>query len=94
MSEYGRWSSSQWNKEGLCLSMIVEEKEDVNKLNLFFKLSNLELIQKKNLHKKWLRKLGATCHKNSENKIIKQNKKVFPRYLKQINSKIFKQTSF
>ena len=45
MSEYGRWSSSQWNKEGLCLSMIVQEKEDVNKLDLFFKKDNLQLGQ-------------------------------------------------
>ena len=93
MSEYGRWSSSQCNKEGLCLSAIVEEKEDVNKLSLLFKLSNLQLIQKY-LHRKWLRKLGATCHRNLENKIIRQNKNVLPRYLKQINYNIFKKTSF
>ena len=48
----------------------------------------------KYLHTKMVKKFGATCHRNSENKIIKQNKNVLPRYLKQINNKIFKQTSF
>ena len=93
MLEYGRCSSSQWNKEGLCLSAIVEEKEDVSKLNLFFNLRNLQLIQN-TCTQNMVKKFGATCHRNSENKIIKQNKNVLPRYMKQINSKIFKQTIF
>ena len=41
-----------------------------------------------------VKKFGATCHKNLENKIIKQNNSVLLRDLKQIHSKIFKQTSF
>ena len=56
MPEYGQWSSSQWNKEGLCLSLVVEEKEDVSKLDLFFNLRNLQLIQNtwtKNGSKVW-----------------------------------------
>ena len=92
MPEYGRWSSSQWNKEGLCISMIVEEKEDVNKLNVVFNQSNLQLGQK--LAQKMVNRLGATCHRNLENWIIKQNNIVILRDLKQIHSKIFKQTSF
>ena len=32
--------------EGLCLSVSVEEKEDVNKLNLLIKQSNLQLRQR------------------------------------------------
>ena len=92
MPELGRWSSSQWNTEGLCLSVSVEEKEDVNKLNLFFKQSNLQLGQK--LARKMVKKLGATCHRNLENKIIKQNNSLLLRDLKQIHNKIFKQTSF
>ena len=56
MPEYGRWSSSQWNKEGPCLSLIVEEQEDVRKLNLFFNLRNLQLIQN-TCTQKWLRNL-------------------------------------
>jgi len=56
MPEYGQWSSSQWNKEGLCLSLVVEEQEDVSKLNLFFNLRNLQLIQN-TCTQKWLRNL-------------------------------------
>ena len=70
----------------------VEEKEDVNKLNLFFKQRKLQLGQK--LAQKMVNRLGATCHRNFENKIIKQNNSVLLRDLKQIHSKIFKQTSF
>ena len=86
MPEYGRWSSSQWNKEGLCLYAIAEEKEYVNKLNLFFKPSNLQLIQR--LAQKIVKKLDVACHRNSENKIIKQNKNVLLGDLKQIHNKI------
>ena len=94
MPEYGQWSSSQWNKEGLCLSAILEEKEDVSKLNLFFNLRNLQLIQN-TCTKKWLKNLVVPpATETQKNKTIKQNKNVLPRYLKQINSKIFKQTSF
>ena len=46
MPELGRWSSLQWNIEGLCFSVSVEEKEDVNKLNLLIKQSNLQLGQR------------------------------------------------
>ena len=45
MPEYGRQSSSQWNKEGLCPPLVVEGKEDVSKINLIFNLHNLQLIQ-------------------------------------------------
>ena len=41
-----------------------------------------------------VKKLGATYHKNSKNKIIKQYKSVLPRDMKQIYSKIFKQKAF
>ena len=92
MPELGRWCYSQWNTQGVCLSVSVEEKEDVNKINLFLKQSNLLLGQK--LAQKMVNRLGAACHRNLENKIIKQNNSVLLRDLKQIYSKIFKQTSF
>ena len=48
----------------------------------------------KYLHKKWLRNLVPLTTETQKNKIIEQNKNVLPRYLKQIDSKIFKQSSF
>ena len=52
----------------------------------FCKQSNLQLVQ--GLALKMVKKLGATRHRNLENKIIKQNNSVLLRDLKQIYSKI------
>ena len=76
MLEFGRWSSSQWNKERLCISMIVEEKEDVNKINLFVKLRNLQLIQRL-AQKKWLRNAMLPATETQKTRLLNKIKMYF-----------------
>ena len=73
MLEYGLWSSSQWSKEGLCLSLVVEEQEDVSKLNLFFNLRNLQLIQN-TCTQKWLRNLVPPAIETQKTRLLNKIK--------------------
>ena len=76
MLEYGRCSSSQWNKEGLCLSLVVEEHEDVSKFNLFFNLRNLQLIQN-NCTQKWLGNLVPPATETQKTRLLNKIKMYF-----------------
>ena len=59
-----------------CLSLVVEEQEDVSKLNLFFNLCNLQLIQN-TCTQKWLRNLVPPATETQKTRFLNKIKMYF-----------------
>ena len=89
LGNVGLWSLLLWNTEGLCDSKDIEDEEDVNQLNLFYKRYYLQL--RNPCTNRWLE--HRCCWKKIIGKnAIKLKIHATPRNMKQVISKSINQT--